>query len=249
MWRLAVGATPWHPEAERALRQPCCTSTRPAIKRAGSLTLLKQAILKTCSRCRLEQQVSNFHVDRTRKDGRLPYCKPCKKAMTKPVTAEQAQRQSELSKERYAANRGAVLQRVRANYEANREKKLAEFRAYRRENSEKCAARVRAWVIAHPEQVNVRRQRWIAKNPAHHAATQSARRAHRKAATPAWADRKAILAVYEQARQARAAGYDVQVDHIVPLRSPLVCGLHVEANLVVIPRRENLAKSNRFTPG
>lgn len=72
------------------------------------------------------------------------------------------------------------------------------------------------------------------------------REAHILKATPAWANQKAIAEIYDRAAEMRAAGNDVHVDHVVPLRGKNVCGLHVETNLRIIAATENLSKGARF---
>jgi hypothetical protein len=58
-----------------------------------------------------------------------------------------------------------------------------------------------------------------------------------------WSERKAIRLVYKKARQ-----YGLHVDHIVPLKSDVVCGLHVWANLQLLAQSENSTKGNRHWP-
>lgn len=68
-------------------------------------------------------------------------------------------------------------------------------------------------------------------------------------ATPPWADFSKIRAIYEQARQfSEMTGVPYEVDHVVPLQHPMVCGLHNEFNLVPRTRKHNQAKKNYWCP-
>ena len=68
-------------------------------------------------------------------------------------------------------------------------------------------------------------------------------------AQPPWAELPAIRALYREARRRRRAGEQIEVDHIVPLIHPEVCGLHCMANLRIVPRDVNQRKSNHTYPG
>ena len=67
-------------------------------------------------------------------------------------------------------------------------------------------------------------------------------------ATPAWADKKTIKEFYRVAKKlTENTGIPHQVDHIIPLRGELVCGLHVENNLQILTKAENIYKSNYYS--
>lgn len=75
------------------------------------------------------------------------------------------------------------------------------------------------------------------------------RRAAKHDAAPMWANQDRIAAIYAETQSiTELTGVRHDVDHIVPLQSKLVCGLHVEHNLQVIPASINRSKSNRHWP-
>lgn len=116
------------------------------------------------------------------------------------------------------ANKKAIAGRRKAYYQANKEAKDEQQRAYRQTN---------------PHLVN---------------ALNAKRRASKLQATPAWANSEHIESLYLIASINREAGYDLHVDHIVPLQSDLVCGLHCEVNLQLLPAINNISKGNRHWP-
>ena len=66
-------------------------------------------------------------------------------------------------------------------------------------------------------------------------------------AMPVWANEQEIRAFYAEAKRVtQATGTQHEVDHIIPLKSPLVCGLHTPINLRVISKAENRSKSNHL---
>lgn len=126
--------------------------------------------------------------------------------------------------------------------------------AWRRANPEKTAAiRKRGastqieWVKNNPVKRAAIQRKYLAANLDKHAANQGSRRAKKRRAQPAWADTAAIAKIYVEAKRlSRDTGVPHEVDHIVPLISSLVSGLHVPANLQILPREANRAKGNKF---
>lgn len=75
-------------------------------------------------------------------------------------------------------------------------------------------------------------------------------RAKQRKATPPWITKghtEQITELFkERERQSMLLGIEHHVDHIVPINSPYVCGLHVPWNLEVITEEQNLLKNNRI---
>lgn len=73
------------------------------------------------------------------------------------------------------------------------------------------------------------------------------RRAFKRKATPKWADMDEIRFVYKLSLMAKIIHkIPYEVDHVIPLISDYVCGLHVYENLQILPKAQNRQKSNTF---
>lgn len=122
-------------------------------------------------------------------------------------------------------------------------------KAYRDRNIEKEKERNREKRIRNKQQIMSYQKRYHADHPGLRTARNAKRNAAKKKATQAWANKFFIVEAYRLAKlREKVCGGRWNVDHIVPLQSKLVCGLHVEHNLRVVTQTENQRKSNMFWP-
>jgi hypothetical protein len=199
--------------------------------------------LKRCSRCGGSFPATPEHFVRMRRGDKVRLSAGCKPCLYRA------------HKQWYLKNRKSVVAKAVAETKRRRQdpKVRERERTWARERMrrlladplqrERHRAQVRNWFKNNRE----RARRMPSRTLAIRAYYTSRRNAAELRATPSWADFQKIRAIYFEAqRLTRETGIPHEVDHLVPLRHPKACGLHVAENLRVIPASENRAKSNRF---
>jgi hypothetical protein len=122
-------------------------------------------------------------------------------------------------------------------------------RKYYKNNLDKARDARRRHQQAHREEYRRRNSAYDKLHKPERAARENFRRAQKLLATPKWltqAQKDEMIQLYKLREQlSLEKGIIYHVDHIYPLISKDVCGLHVPWNLQVIPATDNLKKSNR----
>ena len=125
---------------------------------------------------------------------------------------------------------------------------------YRKNNSKTLGVKRRKRYIKNIDKERSDNKQWKQSNPDKRAYYDSKRRAAKLQRTPAWADLETIKQVYADCVEinlaAKTAGCTEKfvVDHMIPIQGKFVSGLHIANNLQIITAKENLEKSNIFTP-
>lgn len=199
--------------------------------------------MKKCYKCAVVKELFEFSKHKQKNDGLQTDCKSCV---------------SDYKKARYLANPEKAKEKNKAWYLANQEKAKEKSKAWRLTNPEKAKEKDKAKYLANPEKAKEISKAWQRANPDKRKryqkkyqlanpdkinANTAKRTASKLNATPPWAELDLIKIVYSKAKELGS-----QVDHIVPLKSALVCGLHVWSNLQVLPPEINKAKSNIHWP-
>lgn len=174
---------------------------------------------KHCRKCGADKPLADFNKSSASKDGHQSWCRACSIA-------------------------AAV-----ASQRANPDRKNANSARWRERNPGAQAAADARWREANPEQARAmdaeKARRWRAKPENKPKVRQwCAERQHiLKRVQMPWGEPEKIATVYAKAGELR-----MEVDHVVPLRHPLVSGLHVWHNLQLLEGRVNKRKSNRAWP-
>lgn len=145
---------------------------------------------------------------------------------------------------RFKANNPARAAQIKKNYKERNKEKIADSqREYTEKNRVRIAARLREYWKLNRSRISARMREYNRANRGLIAALANKYRASKVSATPSWADLKVIREIYEGTSK-----NGMEVDHIIPLQGKIVCGLHVENNLQIVPRSENRRKSHKFNP-
>jgi hypothetical protein len=184
--------------------------------------------MKKCSKCEMEKPFEAYSPDKTGRDGFRARCKAC---CVQDVMDRRAKNPEKyrLRQKKWRESNAEHLKASKAKYNAETGYEKARYQKDKRSAKDRTA-------------------KWRQENRALIAMREAERRAAIKLQTPVWADEAETLAIYQDCAERRKAGEDVQVDHIVPLNSDRVSGLHWSGNLRIIPASKNSSKRNFFWP-
>lgn len=207
-------------------------------------------IYQKCTKCLLTKPLNEYGKGKL-KNGSRNQCKLCVNKYG----------------DEYRDRMGALLKDRHREWSAKNKDKTRVYSLNTRvRHPELCRERSKKWRDSNPERVKeisartYKRNKHIIKdrlatavkeryrrNPAEFIARVAERRGRKIKATPFWANSFYMEEAYVLSRMRNAMfPFKWHVDHIVPLKSNIVCGLHVEHNLQIIPAYENISKHNKF---
>jgi hypothetical protein len=166
---------------------------------------------------------------RLRRRGSMEVCSPC-------LNKKRVRDWKRANKERARQHRGYGGDRESKKRYAKSDQGLANGRA-----------KSHRWYWADPERARSAQRTNYARNRDRDIQKVVQRSERIAQSTPSWANLEDIAAVYAEARRLTPeTGIRYQVDHIFPLKRKDSCGLHIRANLQLLPAKLNASKGNRL---
>jgi hypothetical protein len=234
----------------------------PAFKaipsKRGYLLELRSNGLKHCYCCNEAKSAIGFSKDKSRSDGLQPKCKTCysayKATLRKPEKTKKTQTEVAENKRKWLLeyrekNKDGRKIYVKMWAEKNKESFSVYQAQWRKDNADRLLEKRRLWAKENSSHLRAQAKEYAAANPGRCAAHVQARNARKRMAMPTWSNKAKIVEIYRLAKKLTIeTGIPHHVDHIVPLTSNIVQGLHCEANLQILTAFDNVSKSNRYWP-
>lgn len=196
---------------------------------------------KQCNKCNTIKPLDQFAKNKNCADGHLTTCRDCAKLYRQ----QNAERRRVTDTERRRRN-GVTPKTV---FDSDEERKTAHIQAcirWQQRNHDAVMEYRDMWYTTNRSSILQKARQWRQENVGRINAWSAKRRAAISRATPSWADFEAIAAMYEQSQEiSKLTGIEHHVDHYYPINGKTVCGLHVQENLQVITKQENLDKGDK----
>ena len=224
--------------------------------------------MKTCKKCNIEKSLNLFYKAPSNKDGYNKVCADCVKERINKYRLNNIDVITEKKAKYYQKNSIRLNAKSKAWYEDNKEHALQLAKKWQQDNPKKRTeiqkkyylnggkekkiewkknniAKVRKYYIEY--RVNnlndIRRNanKYGKANPKKSLHNVRLRQMQKLNATPLWANLDKIKEMYKNCPKG------IHVDHIIPIKGKLVCGLHIIHNLQYLTAFDNLSKGNKFT--
>jgi hypothetical protein len=194
--------------------------------------------LKTC-----KKGLHQYPADKKR-------CLECQAERKKQWETENSERRRELTR-KWNANNRELRREMNRKWNANNKEQVRKAKnKWNIKNIDRNRELRRKRIAKNPELSRNQMRQWRAANPDKAAMQNAKRRATKRQAVATWGNENSIKKFYaKRAELTKLTGIEHHVDHIYPLKSDWLCGLHVENNLQILTETENTSKGNRTWPG
>ena len=193
---------------------------------------------RTCTRCKQEQPLDSFYVDKHRKDGLVSHCKTCfaEKRKANPQRKEYSKKHYQLNKERHNEN-------SKKNYLNNRKKRLAKNKQWCAENRQRVNELAVEWRKNNLEKRRQYEREYREANPERVKEIVNKRRTKRLNNGIYEVLKKEIIRLYNSPCIYCGSIDSIEADHVIPISRG---GTHSIGNLVPACQKCNRSKSDKY---
>lgn len=207
------------------------------------------AIARACKTCLETKPITLFPRYKKGGEARRPSCQACRCIEQRRWNERNVEKRKQAKREWDLANPEKRKIHAARTYRIHAKKRNAHTREWLAKHPGKNTQYQSKYYKANREAISARKKKWYLNNKSLNVSYNKVYRGKKFSATPVWANLFFMQEAYALAAlRTKITGSVWEVDHIVPIKSKLVCGLHCETNLRVITFAENRTKGNYYWP-